>query len=301
MQRKEQFNGATYTYQRPVRSVQLQRCIHVQGNWAIILINFAIRREAIGRTPCQKAFIKQKRKIVSTSHQQVSKSQLLLSNDRGTPMICNNRLAGVLSEIIPANNSTGNGTCTESLKTKAYFTKVSPHVDWVHSIMGVNLPAEPLRPIDPPFSGNSIFIRISSFIAQIIICNFVRRILCQAQPQPQSDPQNHHAVLPTVCISTTFWWRCHSLALSRGLCRLINILFRWYREKLASRIIQLYNIQKFTCQSEQCYLECLENSVWCLVASCRHRVDADYGWMTWLFRDLWYMDLAYTLRTNKLW
>lgn len=92
-------------------------------------------------------------------HWQVSKNQLLLSNDRGTPLICSNCLEGVLSEILPASNRTSNSTCPDSLKTTAYYTKVSSHVNWVHSVIGVNLPAgvngqtEPVKPITPPYQG----------------------------------------------------------------------------------------------------------------------------------------------------
>lgn len=90
----------------------------------------------------------------------MSENQLKISNDRGTPLICNNKLVGCLSEIILPSNSTTNNTCTESLKTNAYFTKVAPYNDWIHSTIANYLPvstggvAVPIKPDSPPFQGN---------------------------------------------------------------------------------------------------------------------------------------------------
>lgn len=88
-------------------------------------------------------------------------NQLKSINDRGTPLICNNRLAGLLSVIIPPGNDTASTgkACNESLKTLAYYTPVVRHVKWIHSIIGVNLPTSsdgkpaPIVPDSPPYQG----------------------------------------------------------------------------------------------------------------------------------------------------
>lgn len=100
----------------------------------------------------------------------MSENQLRLSNDRGTPLICNNKLAGLLSVIIPVGNSTNstNQSCSTTLDTMAYYTKIAPYTKWIHSIIGVNLPeisnGQPaaIVPDAPPFQGNSYFIAFFS-------------------------------------------------------------------------------------------------------------------------------------------
>lgn len=91
---------------------------------------------------------------------QVSENQLKISNDRGTPLICSNKLVGILSEILRPSNSTTNNTCTGSLKTTAYYTRVAPYSEWIHNVIGVNLPtgaggeAVPVKPETPPYQGD---------------------------------------------------------------------------------------------------------------------------------------------------
>lgn len=117
--------------------------------------------------------------IISISFQQVSENQLKVSNDRGTPLICNNKLVGLLSMIIPPGNSTNStaDACHASLKTMAYYTRVSFYTQWLHSIIGVNLPASsdgkpaPIVPDSPPFQGkpfnHSLLVRRSSYLPWI--------------------------------------------------------------------------------------------------------------------------------------
>lgn len=86
----------------------------------------------------------------------------MISIDRGTPLICNNKIVGLLSVIIPPGNSTNTTmqTCDSSLKTMAYYTRVSPYNQWIHSKIGVYLPSpsdgKPVSivPDSPPFQGN---------------------------------------------------------------------------------------------------------------------------------------------------
>jgi len=87
----------------------------------------------------------------------VSENQLKISNDRGTPLICNNKLMAILSQILLPSNSTANSTCTGSLKTTAYYTRVAPYSEWIHNVIGVNLPtgaggeAVPVKPETPAY------------------------------------------------------------------------------------------------------------------------------------------------------
>lgn len=91
---------------------------------------------------------------------QVPENQLRLNRDRGTPIICDNKLVGILSAIIPANSS---DICAKTLRTHAYFTKVSLHDKWMHSVIGVNTPphtaeGKPISivPNSPPFQSISL-------------------------------------------------------------------------------------------------------------------------------------------------
>lgn len=68
---------------------------------------------------------------------QVREDQLRLSRDRGMPLICGNRLAGVLSVILPSvqNGTNSSSSCETTLLTNAYYTKVNVYVNWIHTIM----------------------------------------------------------------------------------------------------------------------------------------------------------------------
>lgn len=70
-------------------------------------------------------------------------AELTANEDRGTPLVCNNVLSGLLSVIIPPSNSTGNATanCFNTRKTFATYTKVSQYERWVNEIIFNNQPA----------------------------------------------------------------------------------------------------------------------------------------------------------------
>lgn len=90
---------------------------------------------------------------------QLPEAQLKFSRDRGTPLICDNgKLVGILSVIIPANMNNSINICTRTLRTNAYYTKISTYEKWIHSIIAVNSPPYtangkpvPLVPLSPPF------------------------------------------------------------------------------------------------------------------------------------------------------
>ncbi len=68
---------------------------------------------------------------------QLQLNQFQVSSDRGTPLVCNNQLTGLLSQIIPPKNeSSPAATCESTLKTWAYFTKVSTYTEWIHQTIG---------------------------------------------------------------------------------------------------------------------------------------------------------------------
>lgn len=93
----------------------------------------------------------------------VTENQLKINNDRGTPLVCNDKLVGLLSVIIPPNskNTTDptQSACDDNLKTSAYYVRVAQYNGWIHSVIGVNLPAtidgqpQPVIPSSPPFHG----------------------------------------------------------------------------------------------------------------------------------------------------
>lgn len=92
---------------------------------------------------------------------QVPETQLKFNRDRGTPLICeNSKLVGILSVIIPANMTNSINVCIRTLRTNAYYSKVSRYEKWIHSIIAVNSPTYtangkpfPLVPLSPPFQG----------------------------------------------------------------------------------------------------------------------------------------------------
>lgn len=91
----------------------------------------------------------------------VTENQLKINNDRGTPLVCNDKLVGLLSVIIPPKNSTNStqSVCDSNLVTSAYYVRVAQYNSWIHSVIGVNLPAtidgrpQPVIPSSPPFHG----------------------------------------------------------------------------------------------------------------------------------------------------
>ncbi|XP_031619012.1 chymotrypsin-like protease CTRL-1 [Contarinia nasturtii] len=91
---------------------------------------------------------------------QVPESQLSLNRDRGTPLICDNTLAGLMSAIIPTNITNSTDTCTKTLRTYAYYTRVARFEKWIRSMMN-NSPEHmpdgkpiPIIPISPPYQNN---------------------------------------------------------------------------------------------------------------------------------------------------
>ncbi|XP_037042819.1 trypsin-like [Bradysia coprophila] len=60
-------------------------------------------------------------------------TQFQISSDRGTPLVCNNHVTGLLSQIQPPrNDSNTSASCETTLKTWAFYTKVSDFTEWIH-------------------------------------------------------------------------------------------------------------------------------------------------------------------------
>lgn len=60
-------------------------------------------------------------------------TQFQISSDRGTPLVCNNHVTGLLSQIQPPKNESSlTASCEATLKTWAYYTKVSDFTEWIH-------------------------------------------------------------------------------------------------------------------------------------------------------------------------
>lgn len=93
---------------------------------------------------------------------QVPESQLRLNRDRGTPLLCENKLVGILSVIIPPIITNSTNTCRRTLRTHAFYLKVSLYEKWIHSVIAVNSPTYasdgkpiPLVPLVPPYQSKS--------------------------------------------------------------------------------------------------------------------------------------------------
>lgn len=91
----------------------------------------------------------------------VTDNQLKINNDRGTPLVCNNKLVGLLSFIFPLKNETDStqSVCDKNLRTTANYLRVANYNTWIYSVIGNNLPAtidgEPqsIIPSSPPYHG----------------------------------------------------------------------------------------------------------------------------------------------------
>lgn len=126
----------------------------------------------------------------------VTENQLKFNQDRGTPLVCNNKVVGLLSVIIPPGNGTNstNG-CDSSLQTMAYYTRVGAFVDWVYATIGNSLPPSnngqpnPLVPVAPPFhdaapathkpnpskgAAESVFPMFATLLSSIIVWMLIR-------------------------------------------------------------------------------------------------------------------------------
>lgn len=138
---------------------------------------------------------------------QLPETQLKYSRDRGTPLICDNaKLVGILSVIIPANITDSINVCTRTLRTNAFYTKISTYGKWIHSIIAVNSPTYsangkpvPLVPLSPPFQ--SIAFRV--FVYKLNFGNFLTRnnLVYTSQIQFQVDlfgPKTLHRILALI-------------------------------------------------------------------------------------------------------
>lgn len=88
----------------------------------------------------------------------IDEYQLRFNRDRGTPLICDNKIVGVLSVIIPPNIINQTIYCARTLQTYAYYTEIALYEKWIHSVIAVNAPQHsidgkpiPLIPISPPY------------------------------------------------------------------------------------------------------------------------------------------------------
>lgn len=89
---------------------------------------------------------------------QIDESQLKLNRDRGTPLICDNKIVGILSIIIPSNLTSSTDYCLRTLKTFAYYINVALYEKWIHSVIAISSPPHasdgkpiPLIPLSPPY------------------------------------------------------------------------------------------------------------------------------------------------------
>uniref|UniRef100_A0A1Q3FPW3 Putative trypsin-like serine protease n=1 Tax=Culex tarsalis TaxID=7177 RepID=A0A1Q3FPW3_CULTA len=75
------------------------------------------------------------------------------SEERGTALVCNFKLAAILAEINPPANA---GQCVAQRRTTAYYTPIEPHLGWIVKAIG-NLwtVAQPPQPSLPASGGGS--------------------------------------------------------------------------------------------------------------------------------------------------
>lgn len=62
--------------------------------------------------------------------------RLTFSYDRGAALICDNKLAGILSIVLPADRSNSTEAyCNATSQTNAYFTNTALYSDWIRSVI----------------------------------------------------------------------------------------------------------------------------------------------------------------------
>lgn len=84
---------------------------------------------------------------------QYSRKALTFSYDRGAALICDNKLAGILSVVLPANQSNATTEyCHATSQTNAYFTNPALYLDWIRSIIVANASAEAIEGVSSSIS-----------------------------------------------------------------------------------------------------------------------------------------------------
>lgn len=83
---------------------------------------------------------------------ELNERQLRFNYDRGAALLCDDKLAGILSIVIPADHSNASAIhCNATSQSNVYFTKIALHSDWIQSVILSNDTAELLQgmPIKP--------------------------------------------------------------------------------------------------------------------------------------------------------
>lgn len=87
---------------------------------------------------------------------QYSQKALTLSYDRGAALICDNKLAGILSVVLPANRSNVTEQfCNATSQTNAYFTNTALYLDWIRSVIIANPLVEAIQGVSSS-NGSSV-------------------------------------------------------------------------------------------------------------------------------------------------
>lgn len=136
---------------------------------------------------------------------QIDESQLRLNRDRGTALICDNQLAGLLSVIIPSN-ITNSTNCPETKQAPAYYTKVGIYEKWIHSIIAINSPEHtvdgkpiPIIPVSPPYYSKPIFILFSCNCIKFNTSFLLLDILTVTNAARPSKSSNLSLILVIIC------------------------------------------------------------------------------------------------------
>lgn len=100
---------------------------------------------------------------------QLRPDELQKSTDRGTPLVCDYHLSGLLSQIIPPQNP--NALCESTLKFWAFYTNVSNYVEWINEIIAKQQPApshtQAKLSVFEPFSSTVCFsVRKTNYLCQ---------------------------------------------------------------------------------------------------------------------------------------
>lgn len=136
--------------------------------------------------------------------------------------MCNNHVTGLLSQIIsPKNESNPAASCETTLKTWAFYTKVSNYTEWIHQTIARQQPIPgPIPPqqtvvTPPPYYSKckaDIFGEMETFINFIVLAP--PQINTQQPPhgeKPKANSANSYTIARSLSTILAFSWLIFSV------------------------------------------------------------------------------------------
>lgn len=105
-----------------------------------------------------------------------------MNPDRGTPFVCNNAVSGILSVVLPADNTFYNASsCVNTRKTLAYYTPVFQQYAWINQqIPNLQQVAATVNTYSPAYNGKCLHVK------SFFIFNYYNIFLCIVPYNPNA-------------------------------------------------------------------------------------------------------------------